>query len=336
MTHNTDILIVGAGLAGLMAAGAPVAAGRQVTLVDKGRSVGGRLATRRIGSGRGDHGAQFFTARSSTFEQWVQRWVKEELVFVWSEGWSDGSLDSSAADGHPRYAVHGGMNALAKRLAAELEAQGATILTEVQLVELGMKGNGWQAADVEGNLFAAETVVLTTPVPQALALLEVGEVRLPLDQRAELERITYAPCLCGIFAIDGTNLLPDPGALQRPDQDFAWLADNQRKGISPDACVITVHASSQWSRAHYDWPEGEVLNALREELEQWVSPGTHIYDAQFKRWRYALPVQTHPKRLVRADVASPLYFGGDAFGGPRVEGAALSGLAIGEALLAGC
>jgi predicted NAD/FAD-dependent oxidoreductase len=46
---NTDILIVGAGLAGLLAATDLQASGFHPLVVDKGRGVGGRLASRRIG-----------------------------------------------------------------------------------------------------------------------------------------------------------------------------------------------------------------------------------------------------------------------------------------------
>ncbi|HMQ53993.1 MAG TPA: FAD-dependent oxidoreductase, partial [Anaerolineae bacterium] len=57
-TNYADVLVVGAGLSGLMAANLLKAYGFKVTVLDKGRSVGGRLATRRIGPGRADHGAQ--------------------------------------------------------------------------------------------------------------------------------------------------------------------------------------------------------------------------------------------------------------------------------------
>lgn len=59
-----DVLIVGVGICGLVAATSLTAGGLRVVLLDKGRSVGGRLGTRRVGPGRADHGAQFFTARS--------------------------------------------------------------------------------------------------------------------------------------------------------------------------------------------------------------------------------------------------------------------------------
>ena len=48
-TITTDILIIGAGLAGLSAANDLQQAGHQVLVIDKGRGLGGRLAGRRIG-----------------------------------------------------------------------------------------------------------------------------------------------------------------------------------------------------------------------------------------------------------------------------------------------
>ena len=82
------VVIVGAGLAGLTAAGALVA-DHDVVLLDKGRSPGGRLATRRIGGAVFDHGAQFFTVRSDEFGRRVDRWRRDGVVAEWCRGFGD-------------------------------------------------------------------------------------------------------------------------------------------------------------------------------------------------------------------------------------------------------
>ena len=48
ISQKTDILIVGAGIAGLCAANDLQKAGHDVLVIDKGRGFGGRMASRRI------------------------------------------------------------------------------------------------------------------------------------------------------------------------------------------------------------------------------------------------------------------------------------------------
>jgi predicted NAD/FAD-dependent oxidoreductase len=58
-----------------------------------------------------------------------------------------------------------------------------------------------------------------------------------------------------------------------------------------------------------------------------------VLEAQLKRWRFATPRTIWPQRWWQPDDGSPLVLAGDAFDGPRVEGAALSGIAAATALL---
>lgn len=327
-----SVLIIGAGLSGLMAAQTLVGAGHAVTIIDKGRTVGGRLATREMGPGRADHGAQFFTVRDDTFRKQVERWEAVGLVYVWGTGWSDGSLVDTPHDGYPRYAIRGGMNALAQQLASALTAAGVTIHTDRQVAAIRQIGATWQATDTDGTTYGGEALVMTPPVPQSLALLDAGDVLLEAADRAALARITYAPCLCGIFWLEGDIALPPPGALQRPGTDISWLADNQAKGISPAAKLITVHAGPAYSQRFYDAPDDELLAAFQASLQPYSSGRITRHAAELKRWRYALPTVLHPERFLLAQSDAPLIFGGDAFGHPRIEGAALSGLAMGNAL----
>ncbi len=327
MNNIADVLIIGAGLAGLMTANSLASQGIRVKLLDKGRSVGGRLATRRIGPGRADHGAQFFTVRTPQFQAWVDLWLAEGLVYRWSTGWAEGSLDTAPPDGHPRYAVRGGMNALAKHLTRGLDAR-----TAVYVVRVSLNGETWLAESDYGQTYSGRALVLTLPTPQSLALLDAGGVPLEQDTCADLERIEYAPCLAGMFWVDGPVHLPEPGAIQNPDPKVSWIADNQRKGISPEATIITVHATPEQSRRLWEAPEAAVLDELGASLEPFLDRRTRILEVQLKRWRYALPTTFHSERCLVAGHLPGLIFAGDAFGGPRIEGAALSGLFASESL----
>jgi hypothetical protein len=332
--HNADVLIIGAGLSGLMAARALQERGISSTVLDKGSSVGGRMATRRIGPGLADHGAQFFTVRDNSFRQIVDRWLDERLVFEWSQGFSDGSLLPPGSlpptgDGHPRYAAHGGMNALTKHLAAELSS---IIMTHVKVMTATADASGWILQDEDGNLYTGQALIMTPPVPQSLDMLDAGATDLAEHDRETLQRVEYAPCLTGLFWVEGRVTLPYPGAVQRRDNPISWIADNQAKGISPDATLITVQANETYSAQMWSAPDERILNALRTDLQIFMPDDAQIRDAQIKRWRYSQVTRTHPDRCLVADLRVPLIFAGDAFGGPRVEGAILSGIAAGQTL----
>ncbi len=330
--QHSDTLIIGAGLSGLMAATKLVDSGRSVTLIDKGNSVGGRLATRRIDKGRADHGAQFFSVRSDEFQNYVERWLAAGLVYPWSSGWSDGSTADSPNDGHPRYVTTGGMSTLAKHLASELQSHGAMIHTGMKATRIGQRGAGWQVETEQQAIYSAPTLVVTSPVPQSLTLLDAGNVHLMQHDRAALEAIRYDPCLCALVWVEGEVYLPEPGALQRPQATISWIADNRRKGISPDLTLLTMHANGEFSRANYDKSDDEVALTFLEALIPLLDSHAAIRETQIKRWRYSIPTVLHHERFLRAADLPPLYFAGDAFGSPRIEGAALSGLAIGEAI----
>lgn len=334
--EETDILIVGAGLCGLMTAATLQSAGKRMTLVDKGRSVGGRLATRRIGPGRADHGAQFFTVREVAFQRHVDQWLAQDVVYKWSDGWSAGrkpdGLPIHEPDGYPRYAVHGGFNALAKHMATCFDPAQTQVHVNRQIASIRPADGAWHVADEDGNAYACHTLVLTAPAPQSLALLRAGGTDLSVADRAALESLRYDPCLTGLFWIDGSIDLPEPGAMPRPGGIINCISDNQRKGISPEATIVTVHTVPSYSRQHYEDADAVALPPIQAAMEPYLTPGTTVREAQLKRWRYAQPEVLHRERYLLAADLPPLYFGGDGFGGPRVEGAALSGMAIGEAI----
>lgn len=330
MSKNTaQVTIIGAGIAGIMAARVLEAQGIDVMVFDKGRSVGGRLATRRVGPGLADHGAQFFTVRSDAFQEWVDEWMHEGLVYEWSTGFSDGSLITEHRDGHPRYAANGGLNALPKYLAKGLN----NVRVGMRVVTATCDENGWILQDEEGDLYLSKALIMTPPVPQALQILDEGATLLSREDQATLNSIEYAPCLAGMFWVEGRFTLPPPGAIQRRSGNITWVADNRQKGISPEATIVTVHASETYSTQMWNAPDERIIKALRTDIQLFMDPKAQIKDAQLKRWRYSRPLSTYEGRCLVADNSPPLIFAGDAFGGPRVEGAVLSGLAAGHTML---
>src|SRR5690606_26831116 len=254
-TVRMDVVVVGAGIAGLLAARQLQARGLEVVVLERQEQPGGRMATEDIGTGRADTGAQFFSVRDERFAALAREWLDTGLIFEWSRGWLDASAEGGEPDGVPRYAVRGGRQALVERLAGGLDVR-----TGLPVPAVGPAGDGCQVGS-GGPMFAARGLVLTPPAVESLALLDAGATPLSPADRAALERIEYAPCIAAMFWYDGEASLPAPGALQNPGERVSWMADNRAKGIS-ESTVLTVHATPEASRELWERPDHEVIPAL--------------------------------------------------------------------------
>jgi len=313
-----QVVVVGAGICGLVAARQLVAADAQVVVVDKGRSPGGRLATRRIGDATLDHGAQFFTVRTPAFQRQVDDWTDRGLVSIWSHG-----FDST--DGHPRHVAPGGMNSLAKDLALDLDVRCSTMAFTIRPSTVP-GDDGWHVVIDDGTVHEADAVIVTTPIPQAFALLADSHIDFP----DSLMRTDYDRTIALLATLDRAPQIPAPGGLQGPTPDLSFVADNMAKGVSTTP-AITVNASAAWSEAHWD----DELDALRSALTDLVGPwlgDAAIVEAQVKKWRFATPRSLWPDPCWVAE-GGRVVLAGDAFDGPRVEGAHNSGLAAAHALV---
>ena len=69
-------------------------------MLDKGRGVGGRMATRRFGGASFDHGTQFFTVRGDRFGDLVEGWISAGAAAEWARGFADAE-GQRPPDGHP-------------------------------------------------------------------------------------------------------------------------------------------------------------------------------------------------------------------------------------------
>lgn len=326
MFHHADCLIVGAGIAGLVAARSLQSRGFSVLVLDKARGVGGRLATRNFEGGRFDYGAQFFTVRNPAFRGLVEEWLAAGVVAPWSEGFSlpDGRFKDT---GEVHYRGVGGMRTIAAHLALNLDVR-----SQVEVKAISVEKAVWKVTDTNCNVFAGKALILTPQVPQSVALLEAGNTPLQEPVREELSKFTYNPCIAVLAWLESPSLIPAPGGMWFSGEPIAWLADNTLKGTCLGAnggCSITLHAGAEFSRGH--WTHATQAAAfLLQKASPWL--GARVKEFQTHQWRYSQPTYIHHDPVLFERGPAPLAFAGDAFGGPRVEGAALSGLAAAACL----
>ncbi|WP_031500666.1 NAD(P)/FAD-dependent oxidoreductase [Bryobacter aggregatus] len=292
-----SVVILGAGISGLMAAHDLRRHGFQVTVLDKGNRAGGRLATRPFEGAIFDYGAQYFTVRHERFASYQRAWETKGIIRLWDRD---------------RYIGQAGMNSIATHL-----CQGLDLRCGTKVRQIFESAGVWNLETDFDEVLHADAVISTCPVPQTLAMLDR---KLP-----ELEAITYDRCLALMAILSEAPDLPEPGYKQIDDGGpVTWIADNRRKGISPSSHNLTIHASAQFSLNHWE------RNA--EDIAPMLLNGYQATAWKLHRWKYAKPTVQHNTSFYEVDSKKPLLLAGDAFGGARVEGAALSGLFAAERL----
>lgn len=317
------VAIVGAGMAGLACGMRLRDAGLDVTVLDKGRGPGGRTSTRRAAVPF-DHGAQYFTARDAAFQGAVVDWMARGVVAEWTPRVvAFDKPDSVARESSdlPRFVGVPGMNALAIDMAAALGVR-----TGVTVSALDRRADGWHLPTVaDESVGPFDAVVLTAPPPQTATLL--GSHRFA----ARVATAEMAPCWAAMTSWADAIDVPFDAAFVN-DGPISWVARDGSKPGRPHPHAWVLHASPEWTRQHLEQSPDEVLPRLLQAFEALVRrPMPALAFSAAHRWRYA----SVPQPLVEShlwDPAAGIGVAGDWCGGPRVEGAWLSGRALADAM----
>ncbi len=333
MPDPLRIAVIGAGIAGLACARDLAAAGMEVRIFDKGRTPGGRVATRRVTTPGGatlrfDHGAQYVSARDPAFAAL--------LCGAGAEAWPD----ATRLVGVP------GMSALARPLAQDLPAArgrhvdglegrpGAWVLRhyDAAVVRPGRPVPADAAAERAGPF---DAVAVTVPAPQAAPLVAGA---LPQGDVARLDAVRIAPCWTVMAAFPEALKLPD---WLRPEDGrdaggiIGWAArDSAKPGREVGTECWVVQAGPAWSRAHLEDPAETIPAALLAALAgQAGGPLPAAIHVAAHRWRYAL-VEAPLGPPCLWDGAARIGLAGDWCLEGRVESAWQSGRALAAAIRA--
>lgn len=304
------VVIIGSGIAGLACARTLAAVGFAPVVLDKGRGIGGRVATRRVGAMQFDHGAQYVTAQNPSF------------AALLSELETDGALAKWPGEGdRPRYVGRPGMSALAKAFGVGLD-----IRQGVQVKGITKTYDGW-ALQLGDSVLKARRVVLTVPAPQVAGLIGAEHQLV-----ADLAPVRLAPCLTLMAAVNG----PVPFT-RRLDQDdpLTWIALDNSKPNRPQGPELWVaQASHDFSERHLEQDALGIANAMLPLLcDRLGVTAERVTYAAAHRWRYARVTQALDQ-LFLTSADGTLHLGGDWCIGPRVEAAWQSGTAIANDILA--
>ena len=324
------VAVVGAGVAGLACARALSDRGFQVRVFEREGCPGGRLASRRLDALCFDHGVQYFTTQDARFEPVVRAWQSAGIVARWAPrtivlvGRGQGEEVQSV----PRYVGVPNMEAVAVHM-----SRGLDVRLGVEVTRLERRPGGWLLLDPQGSqLDQAEfdRVVLAVPSAAATPLLAQDS-----DLAQRTATVTWDSCWAVMLALARPSAIDFDAAFVNDDPILGWVARESSKPargpLRGAAETWILHAHPNWSRAYLELEPADAIRWVQRSFAARVGRPLMQAAVTAHRWRLALPVNPLPEPFLY-DPRQGIGLAGDWCGGPRVEGAYLSGIALAQAI----
>ena len=300
-----DIVVIGAGMSGIACARVLRAAGLPVRLIDKGRGVGGRMATRRVTvHGNGitfDHGAQYLDQSPDAANITA---LGHEAVAEWH-----------LAEGTSRIVGVPGMAALPKVLAQDLD-----VTLNTRVVTVKECANVYEIETDAGKTTASH-IIITVPAPQLTPIL--GEAHVIVQQAS---RVLMRTCFTLMAAFSHDTVAPFV-TKQAANSVLTWIAQNDTKpGRSTAYQTWIAQAHPDWSTTNIDVDRSEIKAQMLDLLcsELGMDPFKICY-SDLQAWRYGLVEKPLGQSFL---IHKMLWAGGDWCCGPKVQDAWRSGTDI--------
>ena len=329
-THS--IIILGTGMAGLAAGRLLKQAGQDVLLLDKGRRLGGRCATRRSEGYIFDHGAQFATAYGADFQHFIAEAAAHNALANWYLPKKDKpEEDRRVYIGQP-----------VMRSVAEYMSNGLDIQQSVEITDIQRSDNLIALTDSDGTAYHCQHLICTAPAPQSTKLLAAAAPALS----ALAQQASYDPCWCVMLGWSHETHPDLQEKLKRLQQPCARLdmavpqhmrkAAETKASATDKAIALVLQASPAWSKTHLEAEKDFVISRLTQAYHGHLDmplPAAEYSAAH--RWRYARVQQSAGQTTPFAMSADgQIMVAGDWLAGPRLEAAYDSGVSAARQLLA--
>ncbi|TQL39355.1 hypothetical protein FB564_4608 [Salinispora arenicola] len=232
------VVVVGAGLAGLACARELARVGIPVRVRERGRSVGGRMASRRSAGRAVDLGAAYLTVSDPGFAAVMREWRAAGLAREWTDTFlAFGHEGRREVVGPMRWAAPRGLRSLVEHLARTLPVR---VDHPVRSVRPG--------PTVDGQPCAA--VVLAMPGPQAAPLLDPALTAANRAVRAQ----GWSPSLAAALRFPDRCWSGLRGAFVNDHPVLALVCDDgDRRGDG--APVLVAHTTPDFAAEYLHRPD---------------------------------------------------------------------------------
>ncbi len=329
------ITIIGGGFSGLSAAYFLHRAGKEVTLLEWSRSLGGRASTRNVGYRTMDSGAQRIdlsplasnqletNARALLRAVAIERGVLQHaLPFPSPIFRFDGrSIQTAREVEVPNWSyLEGGMKVLADALVKDIPVR-----THTRISDIVIEKDKYLLRNQRGEKMPSSGVVIALPAPYALAML------LPhAEKNKKIKRITdlfndvnYEPMIGAMFGTTKINFQEPFTSLFTDDitAPIFWLSQESRRrplGIRKEEMAFVLQLGAEISRDYVLKTDKETFIAVERVFEEVLDVALpDIVYGEIQRWPAAF-LSSSPftvDTIKEDEFKVPLYLAGDYVAG---------------------
>ena len=329
-----SIAIIGAGLAGCTLARQLADAGCLVTLYEKSRGTGGRLASCRIGNETADLGASWLeweakpTAHNLPFQDWLSEQEAAGHLHLWQP--ITQNFQREAQPDRKRYVGNNRLSALTRSL---IDHDNIQLHNEVRVEsitpKISISGNRLSLTDTaHKSLGEFDQVVVATPAPQAVPLLKAEPALQALAQQVE-------PDACWTLVLGYETPLSTPIELFEGEHPILRrvVRDSRKPGRHPSEDVWVIQARADWSLQMVDDEKEHVQKDLEHAFHQLMQSQPIADSARCHRWLYSTCTSLNLDSGFLHDPQTGLSVCGDWLAGFGFEASWQSAMALSHALL---
>lgn len=330
--------IIGAGLSGLIAGKRLAKAGHDVTVIEKNRKLGGRLATFKREGQIFDYGVSSIISSDPTFESFLEELRENNIIKEWSRDFAlfDGTQLHDINPNRPSNSYHvseEGLSSIANYLSRWVDVKSeekAGGLTHIGTDR--SKKRSWMINMTDISVFECDAVIIAAPAPEAYGVLQTAQDETPSRRIIRhIDEVHYQPCFA-LMASYKKEHIPSWKGIECDDHTLNWIGNESAKLQTPAKTSVVIRSSPAFARKHVQSDPEEISRLLLERAsdisEAW------ILNPEWTRlhfWKYYKAIRPLEEYFMELEMEeAPLALVGDYMGGNSVQSAFLSGYNLAE------
>lgn len=312
------IAVIGAGLSGLTVA-TELKDVAEVSVYEKARGVGGRMSTRYADPYQFDHGAQYFTAQTAAFQNFLKPYLDEGSVKIWRPMVQTLQKGKETKLRQWRATHHVGapkQNSFIKAILAK--GQDITLHIGTRIIKVERQKSSWQLTDDKDDMHHFDWVISAIPQPQLLELFDFD-----FKDRDKVEAVPMVSNFALMLGLEEKVGVPWQAA-EVKKSPIGWMALNHTKPDRGHDFSLYARTNHRFGNDYWEHDRDDIQDILIKEIEELLSLKLPERGYQaLHGWRYAKATKFMSQPFV-IDEAQKMAIAGDWCVGCRVESGFLS------------